>query len=100
MLFCEGSWVHRTCVGLSKQSYAALTEDADTPYLCPHCCMKQQSLAIEDLSTNTYIDSALKQMESHLLSSLQEMITTSFASLKSTIESEVKVLQSKVTDLT
>jgi len=59
MLFYEGSWVHRTCVGLSKQSYAALTEDTDTPYLCPHCCMKQQSLAIEDLSTNTYIDSAL-----------------------------------------
>jgi len=38
-------------------------------------------------------------MESHLLSSLQEMITTSIGSLKSTTESEFKVLQCKVIDL-
>ena len=71
-MFCEGlcnAWVHRTCVGLSKHSYAALSED-DTPYLCPHCCMQQQSSVIEGSSINAYIDSAFKQMESHLLSSL------------------------------
>ena len=41
-MFSEGTsdvWVHRT-YGLSKQSYATLTED-DTPYLCPHCCIKK-----------------------------------------------------------
>ena len=100
-MFCKGmcnAWVHRTCVGLSKQSYTALTED-DTPYLCPHCSMKQQSSVIQELSANTHIGSAFKQMESHLLSSFQEMISTSVASLKSTIESEVKVLQSKFSEL-
>ena len=38
-------------------------------------------------------------MESHLLSSLQEMISNSVSSLKSTIESEVKGLQSKFSEL-
>ena len=101
-MYCEGicnAWVHRTCVGLSKQSYEALAED-DTPYLCPHCHMKQQSTVIEGLGTNSHIDSAFTQLENRLLSSLQEMITTSIASLKSTIESEVKVLHSIVCDLT
>ena len=59
-MFCEGlcnAWVHRTCVGLSKHLYAALSED-DTPYLCPHCCMQQQSSVIEGSSINAYIESA------------------------------------------
>ena len=38
-------------------------------------------------------------MESHLLSSFQEMISDSVSSLKSTIESEVKGLQSKFSEL-
>ena len=101
-MYYEGicnAWVHRTCVGLSKQSYEALAED-DTPYLCPYCHMKQQSTVIEGLRTNSHIDSAFTQLENRLLSSLQEIITTSIISLMSTIESEVKVLYSKVCDLT
>ena len=101
-MFCEGicnAWVQRTCVGLSKHMFPFL-KMTDTPYLCPHCCMKQQSYAIEGSSANAYIDSALKQMEGHLLSSFQEMISTSVASLESTIESEVKILQSKFSELT
>ena len=38
-IFCEGkcsAWIHRTCTGLSKQSYVALSE-SESPYLCPHC---------------------------------------------------------------
>jgi len=58
------AWVHRICVGLSKQTYVALFED-DTPYLCPHCCMEQKSSVTKGSSANAYIDSALKQMESH-----------------------------------
>ena len=58
--------------------------------------MLQQSSVIEDLRTNTHIDCALNQMESYLLSSLQEMITTSIASLKSTIESEFKSCNPKL----
>ena len=84
-MFCEGlcyAWVHRICVGFSKLAYVALCED-DIPYLCPHCYMKQQSSVIEGSSANAYIDSAPRQMESHLLSSFQEMISTSAASLKS-----------------
>ena len=61
--------------------------------------MQQQSSVIEGSSINAYIDSAFKQMESHLLSSLQEMISNSVSSLKSTIESEVKGLQSKFSEL-
>ena len=99
-MYCKGNaWVHKTCVGLSKQSYKTLAED-DTPYLCPHCHVKQQSTVIEGLRTNSHIDSAFTQLENRLLSSLQEMITTSIASLKSTFEFEVRVLHSKVCDLT
>ena len=101
-LFCEGvyqAWVHRMCVGLNKQTYEALAED-DCPYLCSHCNINEQSRIIEDLKISSQLDDILKQMESHLLSSLQEAITSSITSLKATIESEVKSLHTKLSSLT
>ena len=50
-VFCEGkcnAWIHRTCIGLSKQSYEALSE-SESPYLCPHCTLSKQTKEIEDL---------------------------------------------------
>ena len=50
-VFCEGkydAWVHRPCIGLSKQSYEALSE-LESPYLCPHCMLSKQTKEIEDL---------------------------------------------------
>jgi len=101
-MFCEGdcqAWVHRMCVGLNKQTYDAITEE-DSPYLCPHCNIGEQTRSIHDLQTSTQLDESLKQMESRLLSSLQEVITSSITSLKTSIESEVKSLHVKVSELT
>ena len=50
-VFCEGkcdAWIHRTCIGLSKQSYEDLSE-SESPYLCPHCILSKQTKEIEDL---------------------------------------------------
>ena len=50
-VFCEGkydAWVHRPCIGLSKQSYEALSE-LESPYLCHHCMLSKQTKEIEDL---------------------------------------------------
>ena len=62
-LFCEGvcqAWVHRMCVGLSKQTYEALTED-DSPYFHPHCNIDEQSRIIEDLKISSQLDDTIKQ---------------------------------------
>ena len=51
MLFCEDkydAWIHRSCIGQSKQSYEALN-DSESPYLCPHCVLNKQTKKIEDL---------------------------------------------------
>jgi len=50
-LFCKGqcnTWIHRTCLGLNKKLYEALT-GADNPYLCPHCLLNKQSHELDDL---------------------------------------------------
>ena len=49
---------------------------------------------------NTKMDTAIEQMESRLVSSLQEVICTSVDSLRSTIDLIVRPLNSKVSDLT
>jgi len=87
-LFCEGdcqAWVHWMCVSLNKQTYEALIEE-DSPYLYPHCNIDEQTRIIQDLKISTQLDETLKQMESRLLSSLQEVITSSITSLNATIE--------------
>ena len=48
---CEGNcnaWVHKTCLGLNKQAYDALSE-SDSPYLCPHCMINKQTQEIDSL---------------------------------------------------
>ena len=94
-LFCEGdcqAWVHRMCVGLNKQTYKELSEEDS-----PHCNISQQTKVIEDLKINTQLNETLK---SRLLTSFQEVTISSITSLKTTIESEVKSLHTKVSDLT
>ena len=50
-VFCEGkcdAWIHRTCIGLNKQSYEALSE-SEPSYLYPHCMLSKQMNEIKDL---------------------------------------------------
>ena len=50
-VFCEGkcdAWIHRTCIGRSKQSYEVLSK-SESPYLHPHCMLSKQMKEIEDL---------------------------------------------------
>ena len=51
-------------------------------------------------SANFDLSLAFKELESRLLFSLQEVITTSIGSLKTSIESEIKSLHTKVGELT
>ena len=49
-LICESKCnarIHRTCLGLNKQNYQALSE-SDTPYLCPHCMLNKQAQEIDE----------------------------------------------------
>ena len=73
--------------------------EEDCPYLCPHCNINQHTRVIQDLKINSQLDDSLKQMESHLLSSFQAVITSSITSLKVSFELEMKSLHTKVSDL-
>jgi len=55
---------------------------------------------IQTEPANLDLSSAFKELESRLLFLLQEVITTSIGSLKTSIESEIKSLQIKVGELT
>ena len=35
-LFCEGTWIYRKCVGMSRVVYQKLG-NSDDPYICPNC---------------------------------------------------------------
>ena len=64
--------------------------------------LNANSTLSQDKSDPVHLDmsSAFKELESRLLSSLQEVITSSIGSFKISIESEISSLHTKVSELT
>ena len=52
-VFCEGacqSWIHRTCIGITKQMYASLGESEDS-FFCCYCMIASLQTEISSLKT-------------------------------------------------
>ena len=47
-IFCEGSWLHRRCAGLSKPVFQHLS-DSNKPFLCVYCLLSNQAVQIAKL---------------------------------------------------
>jgi len=83
-VYCEGQcnfWLHRKCVGLTKQAYIEIGSSED-PYICPHCTMAYYRKEIVELKN--LVKSLSEKLKVNTSQSLQSVESVTSDNISST----------------